>query len=98
MEKYQVMPNLTEEEYAQLREDPTYQGMIDLGNKAGVPVIACRYSDDLSTWKVVPLNEEAKKHLPEQQMLTEQEWGELVHGIRGDDKPKDTLNGIMIKL
>ena len=96
MDQYQVMPNLTEEEYAQLRGDPTFQGMIDLGNRTGVPVIA--YSDDSSTWTAVPLNEEAKKYLPEWQTLTEHEWVKLLHGIRGDGAPKDVLNCIMIKI
>ena len=35
---------------------PTYQAMINLGDRAGIPVIACRYSDDFSKWRVVPLN------------------------------------------
>ena len=47
----------------QYASHPTYQAMIDLGDRAGVPVIACRYSDDFSEWKAVPLNETAKQFL-----------------------------------
>jgi len=27
---------------------PSYQAIIDLGNKAGIPVFACRYAGDFS--------------------------------------------------
>ncbi len=43
---------------------PTYQAMINLGDRAGIPVIACRYSDDYSIWRVVPLNAKAREFIP----------------------------------
>lgn len=82
----------------QYASHPTYQAMIDLGNRAGVPVIACRYSDDFSTWKVVPLNKEAKKYLPERQTLTEQGWVKLLYNIRGYDVPQEVLDGINVEI
>ncbi len=66
---------------------PTYQAMIDLGNKAGLSVFACRYSDDFSEWKVTPLNGKAREFLSERKTLTEQEWVKLLYGIREYDVP-----------
>lgn len=78
----------------QYASHPTYQALIDLGDRAGVPVIACRYSDDFSKWKVVPLNSVATKFIPERQELTEIEWVSLLYKIRGNEVPRSVLEGI----
>lgn len=78
----------------QYASHPTYQAMIDLGNRAGVPVIACRYSDDFSIWKVVPLNDAAKKIVPDRLELNEQGWVKLLYKIRGYEVPQGVLDGI----
>lgn len=77
---------------------PTYQAMIDLGNKANIPVIACRYSDDYSEWKVVPLNDKAKEFIPKRATLSENEWVKLLYIIRGYDVPQSVLDGINIEI
>lgn len=77
---------------------PTYQAMIDLGNRAGIPVIACRYTDDFSKWRVVPLNEYAKTFIPERAELTEKQWVKLLYKIRGYDIPNSVLDGIDIEI
>lgn len=82
----------------QYASHPTYQAMIDLGNRAGVPVFACRYSDDFSEWKVVPLNAEAKKFLPARQVLNESGWVRLLYKLRGYDVPQTVLDGINIEV
>ena len=79
----------------QYASHPTYQAMIDLGDKAQIPVIACRYSDDFQTWKVIPLNEIAKKFLPQRAVLSEQDWVKLLYKIRGYDVPQRVLDGIL---
>ena len=73
---------------------PTYQAMIDLGTRAGIPVLACRYSDDYSLWKVVPLNDEARKHLPERKEMPESEWVKLLYKMRGYDCPQSVVDGM----
>lgn len=78
----------------QYASHPTYQAMIDLGNRAGIPVIACRYADDFSVWKVVPLNDVAKKHIPNRLELDEQGWVKLLYKIRGYEVPQGVLEGI----
>lgn len=81
----------------QFASHPTYQAMIDLGNRAGIPVIACRYSDDFSTWKVVPLNDAAKS-ITQRVELNEQGWIKLLYKIRGYEVPQSVLDGINIEI
>lgn len=78
----------------QYASHPTYQAMIDLGDRAGVPVIACRYSDDYSSWTVTPLNGEAKKQIPERIVLSEQDWVRTLYRIRGYDCPDKVIDAI----
>lgn len=77
---------------------PTYQAMIDLGNRAMIPVIACRYTDDFSKWRVVPLNEFAKTFVPDRTEMTEKQWVKLLYKIRGYDVPDSVLDGIDIEI
>jgi hypothetical protein len=71
---------------------PTYQAIINLGNRAQLPVFAVRYADDFSWWRVVPLNEQAKQWLSERQEMTEKEWVTLLYRMRGYDLPEDIFN------
>ena len=66
---------------------PTYQALIDLGNRAGIPVLAVRYAGDFSWWRVVPLNECARRWLPERAEMTEEEYVTLLYRMRGYDVP-----------
>lgn len=77
---------------------PTYQAMIDLGDRANVPVIACRYSDDFTVWKVVPLNDAAKRIIPQRLELDEQGWVRLLYKVRGYEVPQSVLDGINIEI
>ena len=71
----------------QYRTHPTYQAMIDLGNRAGVPVFGARYADDFSWWKVTPLNSFAKTWIAKQVVLSEEEWVTFLYRIRGYELP-----------
>lgn len=77
---------------------PTYQALIDLGNRAGIPVFAARYKDDFSEWKVVSLNDLAKRYISERKEMTEQDWVRLLYKIRGYDVPQNVLDGITQEL
>lgn len=68
---------------------PTFRAMIDLGDRAGIPVFAVRYADDWSWWRVVPLNGLAKTFLPARAEMTEQEWITLLYRVRGTEVPAD---------
>ena len=71
---------------------PTYQAMIDLGTRAGVPVFACRYANDFLMFLVVPLNDRAKEYLPTRTPMTEQEWVRLLYRIRGYEVPDELFD------
>jgi predicted transcriptional regulator len=71
---------------------PSYQALIKLGNKADIPVIACRYSDDYSTYTVTPLNNRAKEYIPEKQIMSELKWVQLLYQIRGYQCPQNILS------
>lgn len=76
-------------EFAQTQysSHPSYAAMIDLGNRAGIPVLAVRYAEDFSWWRVVPLNDEARKHLPVRAELSTRQYVELLYKIRGREMP-----------
>lgn len=78
----------------QYASHPTYQALIDLGNRAHLPVFVCRYNTDFSQWKVMPLNGLAKIYVPTRMAMTEQEWVQLLYKIRGYDCPTMLLDAI----
>ena len=82
-------------EYAlpQIATHPSYQAMIDLGTRAGIPVFACRYKSDFTQWNIVPLNNEAKQLMPNGRVLmTERQWVTFLYKIRGYDLPQGIFN------
>lgn len=77
---------------------PTYQAMIDLGTRAGIPVFACRYKDDFSVWRGVPLNESAKHWLARPVEMTEREWVTLLYRIRGREPDAELWNSLGVEI
>jgi len=77
---------------------PTYQAMIDLGTRAGIPVFACRYANDFSTFTAVPLNEIARNHLAGKTLMTEKEWVTFLYRLRGYNVPDElfAMEGVAI--
>jgi hypothetical protein len=73
---------------------PSYQAIIDLGNRAGIPVFACRYADDFSWWRIIPLNAIAKEKLPERADMTEAEWIDFLYALRGQKCPQSVIEGL----
>lgn len=74
----------------QYRTHPTYQAMIDLGTRAQIPVIGCRYAQDFSWWRPRALNAIAKIWIQaEQSQITERDWVTLLYRIRGYEPPAD---------
>jgi hypothetical protein len=61
---------------------PRYQALIKVGDCAGVATFTVRYAGDLSWWRVTPLNQLARDLLPEQRMMTEQEWSGFLNSLR----------------
>jgi hypothetical protein len=75
----------------QYRTHPTYQALIDLGNRAEVPVFGARYASDFSWWRITPLNNKAKEWIAGQETMSEKEWVTFLYKIRGYDLPEDVF-------
>lgn len=73
---------------------PTYQAMIDLGNRAEVPVFGVRYADDFLWWKVTGLNSIARVFMPLQKTLDEREWVTLLYHLRGYEPPETLFDDL----
>ena len=73
---------------------PQFQVLINLANAAHLPAFAVRYAADFSWWLVVPLNDEARKHLPERKRMSEKEYVSLLYRVRGREAPQSVLDGL----
>ena len=75
-----------------------YQALIKLGNSAKIPVLACRYSRDFSHYKVTPLNEYAKRFVPERTEFDEIGWVSLLYRMRGREVTPEFLEGMKVEV
>ena len=82
----------------QFASHPTYQAMINLGTRAGVPVFAARYKHDFTEWVIVPLNEIAKGKIAEREIMTEREWVTFLYELRGYTPPDQLFDGANIRI
>ncbi len=82
----------------QYASHPTYQAMINLGTRAGIPVFAARYKEDFSKWKIIPLNDIAIENLTHQKDMTEKEWVTFLYELRGYTPPEQLFEGSKIKI
>jgi len=76
----------------QERKHPSIMAMVDLGDRAGVPVFGVRYADDFSWWTITSLNVSARELVPEQTTITEKEWVTLLYKMRGYDLPENLFD------
>lgn len=77
----------------QYASHPSYKALIDLANRAGISLFACRYSSDFETWHGIPLNRAAKCHLPQRIQMSEREWVGLLYRLRGRAMPSELFGG-----
>jgi len=70
-----------------IRGNKNYDALIDLGDRAIVPVFACRYKDNLSEYKVIPLNITAKKYIKKRVVMSEYEFVTFLYCLRGRKLP-----------
>ena len=73
---------------------PQFQVLINLANAAHLPAFAVRYAADFSWWLCVPLNDEARKHLPERKRMSEKEYVSLLYRVRGREAPQSVFDGL----
>jgi hypothetical protein len=71
---------------------PSYQALIELGDRSGIPVFACRYKDDLKIFYIIPLNSISRNYLNRRVCMTEFEWVKFLYRLRGDVIPRDLFN------
>lgn len=76
----------------QYASHPNYRALADLADRAKVALFACRYSSDFQTFRAVPLNAQAKRHLPQAQDLDERAWVALLYAVRGRPMPADLFD------
>lgn len=82
----------------QFASHPSYRALVDLGNRAQIPVFAVRYADDFSWWHVIPLNQEALKYLDARAQMGYREYVEFVYYLRGYEVPEDLFRGAEIEI
>lgn len=74
--------------------------LIDLGNKANIPVFFCRYWKDYSKFRIVPLNNIAKTILSAKQELTEYGFVKFLYEMRNREIPDglfDDMGKLIVK-
>ena len=82
----------------QYASHPTYQALIRLGTRAGIPVFAVRYESTFTVWKVIPLNDVAKEKLAERIEMNERTWVEFLYRLRGYNAPEALFDGIQVRI
>lgn len=84
----------------QTKSKPQYRALIDLGDKARVPVFNVRYSDDYSQYTVTALNEFAVSALPTAEQnpprktMTEKQYVSFLYWLRGRKAPAEIINSL----
>lgn len=74
---------------------PSYMALVDLGNKAGLPVFAVRYTDDFTKWTVTPLNASAGNYVPcRHTEMDEIGWVKTLYRTRGREVPSEVINAL----
>ena len=82
----------------QYASHPTYRAVINLGERAGIPVIVCRYNDDFSRYVAVPLNMEARRIIPNRTEYDELSWVKELYRLRGREVPEEVLAGMKVEI
>ena len=73
---------------------PSYRALVDMGDKAGIPVFAVRYAENFSWWLVMPLNAKAVEQIGGRRTMSEAEWVETLYRTRGREMPADVREAI----
>lgn len=78
----------------QFANHPTYRALIDLGNRAQIPVLACRYAADFSKFTVTALNKVALKFVPSKAEMNKSDYIRLLYKIRGREVSQEILENL----
>lgn len=75
---------------------PSYLTLINLGDRADLPVFVVRYAQNFSWWKVIPLNSVAKKMLPERVEVNERLYVTWLYNLRNLTPPEEIFKGLEV--
>ena len=84
---YTKIEILCEDALEQGASQPGDQGSTKQKDESGIPAFVLRYDGDLAQWRVTPVSQSARRLLPEQRMMTEQEWAAFVDSLRNLQPP-----------
>ena len=78
----------------EILNDGTYRALINLGDMAKLPTMACIYSNNLSSYVLYPLNERSRTYIPKLRVYSEMEYVQFLHDIRGLKMPDSLIEKI----
>lgn len=74
--------------------DANLEAMVDLGNRAQVPVLYVLYNQRFSRFKAYPLNPLAQRFIAEPMFISEAQYVELLYRIRNRSVPREILQKV----
>lgn len=63
------------------------QALVDLGNRASIPVFCTFYNPNLKWYRIFPLNETAKKKAPPDGIVSEHKYVGFLYWLKGREIP-----------
>lgn len=75
---------------------PSYKAMRALCDSSQIPLLAVRYTQDLSSYLVVPLNAKASVFIPNRRPMTELEYVTLLYAIRNRTLPPEIAEALSV--
>jgi hypothetical protein len=78
----------------QFPSHPSYLALTDLGNRAGVPVFVVRYQQTFQWFRIIPLNPDALKILPERVEVNERLFVTWLWNLRGLNPPESIFKAL----
>jgi hypothetical protein len=69
------------------------KALVNVGDRANLPVFGVRYARDFSWWLVTPLNSRARQWVPEDHAeMSERQYVALLYRLRGEPMPSSLFN------
>lgn len=69
--------------------DANIEALIDLGNRAGIPVFCVFYTPNLKRFRAFGLNDRGKGYGPPEEAISEYKYVDFLYYIRGRTMPKN---------
>ena len=73
---------------------PSYRALIELADRASLPLFVVRYAEGFAWFRVVPLNEQAKECLSDRITWSEKEYVSFLYGLRGRHIPSEIAESL----